>query len=80
MRKVLEKKKKKKRKVFEILEHLSNKKATIKWASTRYFKTCLRGFANNKGTDQPAHMHSLISAFVVRLTESIMSRHSASEI
>ena len=26
-------------------------------------KTCLRGFANNKGTDQPVHPHSLISAF-----------------
>ena len=28
-------------------------------------KTCLRGFANNTGTDQPAHPRSLISAFVV---------------
>ena len=41
-------------------------------------KTCLRGFANNKGADQPAHMGSLISAFVVRLTKG--SRHSTSEI
>ena len=29
-------------------------------------KTCLWQFANNKGTDQPAHPHSLISAFVFR--------------
>ena len=29
-------------------------------------KTCLRGVANNKGTDQPAHPHSLISPFVIR--------------
>ena len=36
-------------------------------------KTCLRGFVNNKAADQPAHMRSLISPFVVRLTESIMS-------
>ena len=43
-------------------------------------KTSLWGFANNKGPDQPAHTHSLISAFVVRLTESIISRHSTSEI
>ena len=43
-------------------------------------KTCLQGFVNNKGADQPAHMRSLISAFVVRLTESIMSRHTTSEI
>ena len=36
-------------------------------------KTGLRGFANNKGADQPAHMHRLISAFVIRLVESIIS-------
>ena len=30
------------------------------WALT------LRGFANNKGTDQPAHPRRLISAFVIR--------------
>ena len=24
------------------------------------------GFANNKGADRPAHLHSLISAFVIR--------------
>ena len=28
-------------------------------------KTCLWGFANNKGTDQPAHPRSLISPFVI---------------
>ena len=32
------------------------------WASTQ--KTCLLRFVNNKGADQPAHPHSLISAFV----------------
>ena len=40
-------------------------------------KTCLRGgggVANNKGTDQPAHPHSLISAIVIHLLESIISR------
>ena len=30
-------------------------------------KTCLRGFANSKGADQPAHPRSLISAFVICL-------------
>ena len=30
-------------------------------------KTCLRGFANNTGADQPAHPRSLISAFVIRV-------------
>ena len=33
-------------------------------------KTCLRGFANNKGSDQPARPRSLISAFVIRLFEN----------
>ena len=28
-------------------------------------KTCLRGVANNKVADQPAHLCSLISAFVI---------------
>ena len=35
-------------------------------------KTCLRGFANNKGADQPWHPHSLISIFDVCLLESII--------
>ena len=38
------------------------------------------GAANNKGTDQPAHPRSLISAFVIRLLESIISRLATSEI
>ena len=43
-------------------------------------KTCLRGFANNKGAEQPAHSRSLISAFVIRLQERIISRLATSEI
>ena len=43
-------------------------------------KTCLRGFATNTGADQPAHPRSLISAFVIRLLESIISRLATSEI
>ena len=31
-------------------------------------------FANNKGTDQPAHSCSLVSAFVTRSLESIISK------
>ena len=34
------------------------------------------GIVNNKGADQPAHQHSLISAFVFRSFESIISRLS----
>ena len=43
-------------------------------------KTCLRGFANNKGADQPAHQRSLIITFVIRLLKSIISRLVTSEI
>ena len=46
----------------------------------RHDKTCLRGFANNKGADQPAHPRRLISAFVIRLLESIISELATSEI
>ena len=38
------------------------------------------GLANNKGVDQPAHPPSLISAFVIRLLESIISKPATSEI
>ena len=43
-------------------------------------KTFLRRFENNKGADQPAHLRSLISAFVIRLLESIISRFATNEI
>ena len=36
-------------------------------------KTCLMSYANNKGADQPAHPRSLISAFIVRCLDSVMS-------
>ena len=37
-------------------------------------KTCLRRFANNKGADQPVHPRILISAFIFRIWESIISK------
>ena len=37
------------------------------------------GVANNKGADQPAHPGSLISALVIRLLESIISKLATSE-
>ena len=37
-------------------------------------------FANNKGAEQPAHLRSLISAFVIRLLESIISKHATSQV
>ena len=36
-------------------------------------KTCLMSYANNIGADQPAHLRSLISAFVVHCLDSVMS-------
>ena len=43
-------------------------------------KTCLRGFANNTGADQPAHTRSLISTFVIRFLESIIYKLPTDEI
>ena len=47
---------------------------------SRLEKTCLRGFANNTGADQPAYPRSLISAFVIRFVGSIMCKLSTCEI
>ena len=43
-------------------------------------KTCFLVFANNKSADQSAHPRRLISAFVIRFLESIISRLVTSEI
>ena len=48
------------------------------WASMR--ENLSSGLENNKGADQPAHPHSLIRAFVIRLLECIISRLATSEI
>ena len=46
----------------------------------RLKKTCFRGLMNNKSADQPAHMGSLISAFVICSLESTTSRLTLSKI
>ena len=43
-------------------------------------KTCLLGFLNNTGADQPAHSRSLISAFVIRFLQSTICKLATSEI
>ena len=43
-------------------------------------KTCLMSYANNKGADQPVHPRSLISVFVVRCLNSVMSLVSVTNI
>ena len=46
----------------------------------RHEETCLQWFASNTGADQSVHPSSLISAFVVRFLESIISRLDSGEI
>ena len=44
-------------------------------------KTCLRGGGGcNTGENQPAHLRSLISAFVIRILESIIFELAIDEI
>ena len=48
------------------------------WALTR--ENLFSGFANNKGAYQPVHPRSLISAFVIHLLESTISKLATSKI
>ena len=43
-------------------------------------KTCLGGFATNKGADHPAYLRRLFSAFVISILESIISKLATGEI
>ena len=43
-------------------------------------KTCLQGFANNTGADQPGHLRRLISAFVIRFLKRIICKLATGEI
>ena len=43
-------------------------------------KMYLMSYANNKCADQPAHPRSLISAFIVRCLDSIISLDSIAKI
>ena len=43
-------------------------------------KTCLQRYANNKSADQPAHSRSPISAFIIRVLESTISKLDISKI
>ena len=48
------------------------------WAATR--ENLSLGFAKNKGADQPAHLRSMISAFVIHFLESIICKLANGEI
>ena len=50
----------------------------INWA--RSWQNLLLPYANNKGADQSAHPHSLISAFVVHCLDSIIPLPAITEI
>ena len=53
---------------------------TVYLYGPRSEKTCLRGFANNKGADQSAHSRRLISTFIICFLESIIYKLVTSEI
>ena len=55
-----------------------NVKCLAIWAAS--WQNLFMPYTNNKGADQPAHPHSLISTFVVRYLDSIISLVSISEI
>ena len=57
-----------------------NNVGPVKQIGPRREKTCLRGFTNNTGADQPAHLRSLISALVIRFLESIICKLAEGEI
>ena len=63
--------------VYEIFS-CSTHRNIHKWALIR--ENWSLGFANNKGADQTAHPHSLVSTFLIGLFESIISRLAANEI
>ena len=46
----------------------------------RHEKTCLIPYANNKGTEQPAHPRSLVNTFLVRCLNRIISILAKSKI
>ena len=64
---------------FDNFESGSNRTSSLLFGPRRE-KTCLRGFANNTGADQPAHPRILISAFVIRVILSTISKLAPSKI
>ena len=47
---------------------------------SRREKTCLRGFANKTGADQPGHPRRLISAFVIHFLKITVCKLATGEI
>ena len=59
------------------MRKLINRLCQIIWALMH--ENLSSGFVNNKDADQPAHLCSLISAFVIHLLESIIFKLATSE-
>ena len=55
------------------IDYNEKKPFIYRWYEPNQEKMCLMSYANNKGADQPAHPCSLISAFVVRCLDSVIS-------
>ena len=53
----------------------------MKWASAQEnLYKCIRGYPNNKGADQPAHLRSLVCAFVICYLKSLVIKLASYEI
>ena len=71
--------------IWIVLWSVVNVKLDLRGVYVRYYfgldaRKLSSGFANNKGADQPARPRNLISAFVIRLLESIISKLATSKI
>ena len=62
------------------VDEVANRNLDLTLYGPQCKKTCLWGLANTKCIDQPVHPHSLISTFVIRLLESIISKLATDEI
>ena len=67
---------------YSLIKRFSPKRISliIKIKMSRAMWKCVISYANNKDADLPAHPRSLISAFVVRCLDSIISLDSIAEI
>ena len=69
--------------IHEVMNCVANLKVHLKDLTENelgHEKMCFMSYAKNKGADRPAHPRSLISAFVVRCLDSMISLDSIAEI
>ena len=63
-----------------VLDKVDTRQCRYALIGPHHEKTCFAMYANNKGADQPAHPHSLISTFVVRYLDSIIPTLAKSKL